>query len=561
MLEFLKKPEGLKLSDIDPAASFSAHEPQTHKLDEIKAHLEAPLPDPDYENLLDYFPFPSMRGGQREVLLKLQEFLLDEETKYIILEAPTGAGKSGYAMALARAAKSAYVTTANKNLQEQYLRDFSDMLADMRGRANYKCRVFKDAENCAKCPCRETRGLARKCKENFGCEYHDALYEAATHDSTSFNFAAYLSFFNYLTDMFGVRNLLVLDEAHAAPEWLTNFIEVKVTRDTLRELALADEIPDYESAEFYDTFLKQIQKAARKFIDDDSVDEKTAEELESLDRKIALLQTLASGHWENFVTIKEQDRKTRGLLSVAFKPVNVSRVAQQFMLAGAKKTVFLSATILDFRTFQDMMGLPESQTKVLRIPSTFPKENRPIVLNRALHKLNADSIDMNLPKVCDQIRDLMDYYGDRKGIIHGNSYKICNFLMDNLRSDRIIYPKSSMEQRKSIEAHALTDDPSVLLSPSMEEGVDLKDDLARFQIIVKVPYPYLGDPVVQQRKVVYPNYYAWMTALTIAQAYGRAIRSPEDWAHTYILDAGFKWFHRQNAELFPKWFNEAVQWY
>jgi hypothetical protein len=32
----------------------------------------------------------------------------------------------------------------------------------------------------------------------------------------------------------------------------------------------------------------------------------------------------------------------------------------------------------------------------------------------------------------------------------------------------------------------------VLISPSFNTGLDLKDDYARFQIIVKVPYPNKG---------------------------------------------------------------------
>ena len=33
----------------------------------------------------------------------------------------------------------------------------------------------------------------------------------------------------------------------------------------------------------------------------------------------------------------------------------------------------------------------------------------------------------------------------------------------------------------------------------MAEGIDLKDDLSRFQIITKVPYPNLGDERIKIR--------------------------------------------------------------
>jgi Rad3-related DNA helicase len=49
----------------------------------------------------------------------------------ILLEAPTGVGKSAVAIALARAAEasgaSTYISTQTINLEEQYIRDFESL--------------------------------------------------------------------------------------------------------------------------------------------------------------------------------------------------------------------------------------------------------------------------------------------------------------------------------------------------------------------------------------------------------------------------------------------------
>ena len=45
--------------------------------------------------------------------------------------------------------------------------------------------------------------------------------------------------------------------------------------------------------------------------------------------------------------------------------------------------------------------------------------------------------------------------------------------------------------------------PMVLISPSMNEGVDLPGDLCRFQIIFKLPYLPFEDPWVKKRKNLY----------------------------------------------------------
>jgi ATP-dependent DNA helicase DinG len=52
---------------------------------------------------------------------------------------------------------------------------------------------------------------------------------------------------------------------------------------------------------------------------------------------------------------------------------------------------------------------------------------------------------------------------------------------------------SEIQRDEVIAEHVNSTKPNVLISPSLYTGLDLKDDLSRFQIIVKVPYPDLGE--------------------------------------------------------------------
>ena len=79
----------------------------------------------------------------------------------------------------------------------------------------------------------------------------------------------------------------------------------------------------------------------------------------------------------------------------------------------------------------------------------------------------------------------------------------------------------------------------VIMGPSILEGLDFKDDICRFQIFFKVPYPSLGDPLTSAKIKHSPGWYDWKTGITIQQGAGRSIRNKEDWAVTYILDACF----------------------
>ena len=93
----------------------------------------------------------------------------------------------------------------------------------------------------------------------------------------------------------------------------------------------------------------------------------------------------------------------------------------------------------------------------------------------------------------------------------------------------------------------------------MTEGIDLPGDLSRWQVICKLPYPYLGDPQIARRRELDPTWYDWRTCLTVVQAYGRSVRSADDFAVTYVLDADFKAFLKRQRGRLPGWFLEAVQ--
>jgi Rad3-related DNA helicase len=108
------------------------------------------------------------------------------------------------------------------------------------------------------------------------------------------------------------------------------------------------------------------------------------------------------------------------------------------------------------------------------------------------------------------------------------------------------------------ELHISSKKPTILVSPSMTEGIDLYDELSRFQIIVKVPFPYLGDNFIKTKMNRVPGWYEWETAKTIIQASGRSVRHDEDYTMTYILDSDMKFFYTKNHSYFPKWYRDAM---
>jgi Rad3-related DNA helicase len=173
-------------------------------------------------------------------------------------------------------------------------------------------------------------------------------------------------------------------------------------------------------------------------------------------------------------------------------------------------------------------------------------------------------IDKTLPKMASFMEKILNKYADKKGIIHTHSFKVNKYIVDHLRAygfgDRIITHDSSKGSRdRAVEDHINNAKPSVLISPSMSEGLDLKEDLSRFQVICKTMFPAL-DPYVRARMDRDPDWYTLQTALKMVQASGRSVRSKTDKAHTFILDSGFSdWFSRANGML-PDWWTDSIVW-
>ena len=101
----------------------------------------------------------------------------------------------------------------------------------------------------------------------------------------------------------------------------------------------------------------------------------------------------------------------------------------------------------------------------------------------------------------------------------------------------------------------------MLVSPSMNEGVDLPYDDCRFQIIYKIPYPNILDAQIKARKNIDDYWYLYKTALTLLQTYGRGMRAEDDYCTTYIIDNRVKRFVFQNKKngLIPDYFIEAIK--
>lgn len=509
------------------------------------------------------FPFSSYREGQREALEAARE-AFDAGARVVVIEAPTGAGKSALAVALAHEARSAFVLTGQKVLQDQYQRDFNT-LAVLKGRNTYPCEVVPHA-SAAFAPCLMGR-MFPACDR---CGYYRARDEALAAPVALMNYAAFLHQVNDAGG-FGPRELLVLDEAHGTESHLMQYLHVRLSDVLLERAGIDERLPAYlDPAYAIDVADAMLPRLVSRRAELDAelggrqhvrhADLTKLQTLQWLDAQVRRLRWLTDTFDAGVDWVCEPGSEA-GRPALAWKPVEVGPLAEDLLLGHAERVLMLTATVLDPTTFLRGLGLTPHDAVVIRVASTFPAARRPLLL-RPVARLTRHHQARELPRLVAEVAAIMDEHDTEKGVIHTHAYRIAQALEAGLPAHlrrRLVTHVSAAGRQAALEEHLSRPEPTVLLTPSMTEGLDLSDDLARWQVICKLPYPYLGDPQVAARRERDPGWYAWRTSLSLVQAYGRVVRSRDDHAVTYLLDADAPAFLTRQRERLPPWFVEALQ--
>jgi ABC-type oligopeptide transport system ATPase subunit len=129
---------------------------------------------------------------------------------------------------------------------------------------------------------------------------------------------------------------------------------------------------------------------------------------------------------------------------------------------------------------------------------------------------------------------------------------------DRIKDKRLIFHKSD-NRDEMYDKFVNSKKPSIMVSPSMMSGVDLKDELSRFAIILKIPYPNISSNKIKGRQNSNRNWYSWKTVVDIIQTYGRTVRSHEDYADTFILDSSLSNIMKYNSKYLPRYFTDAIK--
>ena len=332
----------------------------------------------------------------------------------------------------------------------------------------------------------------------------------------------------------------------------------KLTAESKKKKRVTSASDLYESDE---EIAQQYQEGISKISSANISEELAADAIRDTERLTTTINSILSNP-RNWI-ISEIKKENYEVVKIELKPLDISPYCRP-VFEKCSKVLIMSATILNPKAFCRSVGLTyDNQVKFIQVKSDFPIENRPIYpLNIAylnFNNLQLPEVKSNITKTIDNI---MTIHRKDKGIIHTTSYEQLNFIKENIPQDnarRLLVTDPEIQRDEVIQEHINSVKPTVLISPSLHTGLDLKGELSRFQIITKVPYPNKGDRWINAKRHLDEDWYYWQTALKLAQAYGRSIRSKEDWAKTYILDSAFGYFLNKNRNVLPKWFIQAIR--
>lgn len=528
--------------------------------------------DPRPADLLPGLPaarFPAYRPGQYQLIEQLAE--AGEASS--ILCAPTGTGKSLAYMSLGAMTGRTLVLTGTKGLQTQLLGDFADAgLVDIRGHANYSCmqrgaryrsRGGEDGAAAA-----GVRGQAQEyCAAGAACEYRRQVTRARNARLVSGNYAYWMALARYSDPtILGRFDLIVCDEGHTVPDWLSSVAAVDVREAEVARL-LGRTVPDAGTmdAATWAAWGRETAAWARHVYREErdrlvasgmSRHEAAGElvDLAALGRELAELGRSSESQVRWVVEDTYATWRRRQKTGIRATPVWGREYARELLYRDAGRVVVVSATVT--RQSAGYLGWRDGEYGYHEAGDGFDPRRRP------LYYVPTAYVDWKMKEghkrlLAGRMDRWIEARLDRKGIVHPRSYRRAREVVDRSTwAGCMVTHDDSRGLPAALERYTRGDAPGILVSPSVEEGFDGRGDLCRWQVIMKVPFVDSRDPVTRARLDDDKEYRNYCAMVSLMQQVGRGVRAADDWCETVIFDEHFGWW--SGKVQWPAYFERAI---
>lgn len=511
--------------------------------------------------------FTAWRPGQEAAILHA----IDTPRRFAGLVLPTGFGKSLVYMAIAHlTGQRTVILTSTLALQRQLVRDFHALnAAVVQGQRRYVChalsvggelyaRYGSDRHGATMVdhgPCHLGVNCSLKAA---GCGYFDALRAAQDATLIITNYAWWLSL--YTNPHFRLHtDLLVCDEAHAAPDALASAIGAAINAKLLRsvtaggfpKLALDDAPGWIQWARTWAATLARglegTQPATREAVI-------AIRQTQTLHRE---LHRIASIRPELLVVSEDLD-------GYKFDVAWAAGFAEPWLFRHTPRVVLTSATMTGKTA--DLLGIMEKDLTLYEAGDGFPLARRPVYIAPAKTGPWGETLRVDHRNTDDDeaawvahIDAILGARRDRKGIIQTVSYRRRDAILARsaYRGAMIVHGRTDTAEQ--IAKFKAAGPGAILVSPAVTTGYDFPYGECEFQILSKIPFPDSRDPITKARSIVDKQYPAHLAMQELIQGCGRGMRAEDDRCETFIVDGHAVWFLSKHANLAPRWFRRALR--
>jgi Rad3-related DNA helicase len=262
-------------------------------------------------------------------------------------------------------------------------------------------------------------------------------------------------------------------------------------------------------------------------------------------------------------------------------PIEIGAILNSFFYQNASKVLLSTGTWIDPEGMLKDFGITDNY-KFVNVPSTFNPKARMIFAldniaytnfskkHEGIYDYKTDvGIKKFVYELANTIKDVKQFLFQHHGagspniVIHCHTFEIARMIAEHIpgadKKYLIHISDDSSEIRNNVTGHIFESihkdallhyfishprSGLIFISPSISEGVDFKYSIARAQIILKRPTPYMKDPYIEIKHKgsealgipAVPYYVDRVTCTTMIQQYGRIMRAQDDWGYTFLLD-------------------------
>lgn len=429
----------------------------------------------------------------------------------LVIEAGVGCGKT----ALLRAAQLHYggsITTSQNTLVAQYKSDYPNLNVII-GMQHYRCHEYLTRCGYASVRYRCRGGVDSR------CEMRNVRDRFSQGEPTLFNTMSL-----YVTRK---RNGLAtdttyVDEAHqliSVARQASTFSNRLYSSDKalLRKLNLSPALlrnSEINVCKFLTAKVETLNLSLKKIKDPEKIN-KILDSLQNTEFTLECFETEP----EKYVVNSSEN-------SLLVTPIVTPRNFLKRIIAD--RGILTSATLLP-HDVKEILGRNEYRFKDLG--TSIPKENRRVIWTPSKFSHNASEID--IPALAARIEDIYKSTGRKNTLVH-TTYSMMFKLLPYFRIPVIWHDENNKQEAIT----RFVENGGLMIGAGMSEGLDLKGDLCRVQIITTLQFPNIMDPWVAKRKAL-PDGDEWMIGevmKVLRQQIGRGTRGETDYCENYVLD-------------------------